>query len=95
VYPLSAMVKVGDTASDIKEGLNAGTWSVGVAGTGNGIGLSSNDFQSLDTEQQAERLRTSRMELQAAGAHYVIDTLAELPRVIDDVEARLSGASGA
>jgi phosphonoacetaldehyde hydrolase len=95
VYPLSAMVKVGDTASDIKEGLNAGTWSVGVAGTGNGIGLPSNEFQSLEPEQRSERLRKSRMELQAAGAHYVIDTLAELPRVIDDVEARLNGAGGA
>jgi phosphonoacetaldehyde hydrolase len=95
VYPLGAVIKVGDTASDIKEGLNAGTWSVGVAGTGNGIGMASNDFQSLDAEQKAERLRKSRMELQAAGAHYVIDTLAELPRVISDVEARLNGASGA
>jgi phosphonoacetaldehyde hydrolase len=93
VYPLSAMIKVGDTPSDIKEGLNAGTWSVGVAGTGNGIGLALNDFQSLEPEQQAERLRKSRLDLQAAGAHYVIDTLAQLPSVITDVEARLNGAT--
>lgn len=35
VYPLSAFVKVGDTPADIDEGRNAGTWTVGVYGTGN------------------------------------------------------------
>ena len=35
VYPMKAIVKVGDTVSDIEEGLNAGTWTVGVSGTGN------------------------------------------------------------
>jgi phosphonoacetaldehyde hydrolase len=34
-YPLNAFVKIGDTPSDIEEGRNAGTWTVGVAGTGN------------------------------------------------------------
>ena len=33
-YPLSAFVKVGDTHADIEEGLNAGTWTVGVSETG-------------------------------------------------------------
>jgi phosphonoacetaldehyde hydrolase len=94
VYPLSAMIKVGDTVADIKEGLNAGTWSVGVAGTGNGLGVAASEFQSLEPEQQAERLRKARMELQGAGAHYVIDTLEELPSVVSEVEARLNGAKG-
>jgi phosphonoacetaldehyde hydrolase len=35
VYPMKAILKVGDTVSDIHEGLNAGTWSVGVCATGN------------------------------------------------------------
>src|SRR5262245_24410895 len=30
IYPMEAFVKVGDTAADIEEGLNAGTWAVGV-----------------------------------------------------------------
>jgi phosphonoacetaldehyde hydrolase len=38
VYPMKAIVKIGDTVSDIEEGLNAGCWSVGVAGTGNCTG---------------------------------------------------------
>ena len=33
--PLWAMIKIGDTPSDIEEGLNAGMWTVGVTRTGN------------------------------------------------------------
>jgi phosphonoacetaldehyde hydrolase len=29
-------------------------------------------------------------ELRAAGAHYVIDTVADLPQVLDDIERRLA-----
>jgi phosphonoacetaldehyde hydrolase len=32
---MASAVKVGDTASDIEEGLNAGMWTVGVSATGN------------------------------------------------------------
>src|SRR5262249_6312451 len=32
---VAASVKVGDTVSDIQEGLNAGMWTVGVSDTGN------------------------------------------------------------
>ena len=39
VYPLEAIVKVYDTMNDLEEGLNAGTWSVAVAQTGNMIGV--------------------------------------------------------
>jgi phosphonoacetaldehyde hydrolase len=33
-----SMVKIGDTPSDIEEGLNAGMWTVGVTRTGNETG---------------------------------------------------------
>jgi phosphonoacetaldehyde hydrolase len=65
VYPMKAIVKVGDTVSDIEEGLNAGTWTVGVSATGN----------------------CSRQTLQDAGAHFVIDSVADLMPVIDKVES--------
>lgn len=95
VYPLGAVIKVGDTASDIKEGLNAGVWSVGVAGTGNTIGLPEADFRALNATEQTDKVRKGRRDLQAAGAHYVVDTLAELTSVISDVEARLQGKTSA
>lgn len=92
VYPLAAILKVGDTAADIEEGLNAGAWSVGVAITGNMIGLSERDFEALSSAQKQSRLAESRAKLTAAGAHYVIDTLGELPGVVAEIERYLKEA---
>jgi phosphonoacetaldehyde hydrolase len=95
VYPTSAIVKIGDTPADIQEGLNAGTWSIGVAGTGNGVGLSFNDFQNLSESERECRLTESRTELQRAGAHYVVDNLAEISAVIEEIELHLDSAPSA
>jgi phosphonoacetaldehyde hydrolase len=93
IYPMSAIVKAGDTPADIQEGLNAGAWSIGVAATGNAVGLSLEDFQKLTAAERESRLAAARLELQSAGAHYVIDTLAQLPAVLDDIDVRLQSAS--
>jgi phosphonoacetaldehyde hydrolase len=90
VHPLAAIAKIGDTPADIEEGLNAGVWSIGVAGTGNGIGLSFEAFQNLPVAEKESRLAVSRAELQRAGAHYVVDTLADISPVLDDIEIHLS-----
>lgn len=89
VYPSPAIVKVGDTPADIQEGLNAGCWSVGVAGTGNGIGLSFAQFQQLSSSERDTRLAEARAELRIAGAHYVIDSLRDVPSVLDNINALL------
>ncbi len=47
VYPLEACVKIGDTPSDIDEGRNAGMWTIGVAVTGNDVGLSEQEWSAL------------------------------------------------
>lgn len=86
VYPTRAVVKVGDTVQDIEEALNAGAWAVGVARTGNLIGLSLQEWQVLSTADQEARLQHARTTLLAAGAHHVIDTLAELPGLIGRIE---------
>jgi len=93
VSPLAALAKIGDTPADIQEGLNAGAWSIGVAGTGNAIGLSHAEFQALAPDERESRLTDARRELELAGAHYVVDTLAELDAVLDDINARLQSAS--
>lgn len=89
VYPLASLAKIGDTPADIEEGLNAGAWSIGVAGTGNGIGLSCEEFQALPPGERQSRRSKARRELEQAGAHYVIDALTELDPVLDDIDARL------
>jgi phosphonoacetaldehyde hydrolase len=92
VYPPVSIAKIGDTPADIQEGLNAGAWSIGVAGTGNGVGLSRNEFEMLPASERQSRLAVARDELERAGAHYVVDTLAELGAVLDDIDARLASA---
>ena len=93
VYPLSAIAKIGDTPADIREGLNAGAWSIGVAGTGNSIGLSADEFHALPQAERKSRLEAARGELQNAGAHYVVDSFDDLPAVLDEIDARLKAAS--
>jgi phosphonoacetaldehyde hydrolase len=93
VYPLAAIAKIGDTSVDIHEGLNAGAWSIGVAGTGSMIGLSLEDFQALSEAERESRLVEARAGLQKAGAHYVVDTLADVLVVLDDIDDRLKSTS--
>lgn len=55
VFPVEAVVKVGDTLIDIEEGLNAGTWTVGLSQTGNLMGLTKEEFTNLSDEDQPAR----------------------------------------
>ncbi len=48
VWPASAVVKVDDTAPGIAEGLAAGSWTAGVAMTGNALGLTAAELAGLD-----------------------------------------------
>ena len=92
VYPLASCVKVGDTPSDIEEGLAAGVWSVGVARTGNMIGLSEEEFSKLDSAEKSRRLQLAYKALGDAGAHFVIDSIADIHPVLDVIEARMRTA---
>jgi phosphonoacetaldehyde hydrolase len=83
VWPATAVVKVDDAAVGIAEGRSAGCWTVGVAASGNGVGLSAAALAALPIDERAARIATARADLLAAGAHVVIDTVADLPQVMD------------
>jgi phosphonoacetaldehyde hydrolase len=89
VYPPASFVKIGDTPVDIEEALNAGMWSVGVAATGNEIGLTQAEFDALGAVEREARVAGARSALLKAGAHYVIDRVAESDPVLDEIERRL------
>lgn len=89
IYPQEAMVKVGDTVSDIKEGLNAGMWSVGVVLGGSELGLSREEVSHMDLKLLDQKVLKARKHFRQAGAHYVIDTIGELEYVIQDINMRL------
>ena len=89
VYPMSACVKAGDTITDVEEGLNAGAWTVGFARSGNELGLSEKETEALNQRELAARSDGVYERMYRAGAHYVVDTIADLPAVLDSIEARL------
>lgn len=60
VYPPCAVAKAGDTPADIEEGLNAGVWTIGIAATGNAIGLALAEFENLPALEREQRLTRAR-----------------------------------
>src|ERR1700728_442892 len=90
IYPLFACVKIGDTESDIAEGMNAGMWTIGVTRSGNSIGLSEEDWLKLDPGEQKKLLACAEQELRAAGAHYTAETVAHALPLLDEIERRIA-----
>jgi phosphonoacetaldehyde hydrolase len=83
-------IKVDDTEVGIEEGINGGTWTVGVSVSGNAFGMAEADVKALPADEFAARREAAIGKLQAAGAHYVIDSVADLMPVVYDIEARLA-----
>jgi phosphonoacetaldehyde hydrolase len=90
VFPPAAVVKVGDTVPDIGEGRSAGAWSVGIVRSSSEVGCTAQEWAALPPPEQQRRLASCRGKLLAAGAHAVVETLAELPAVLDEFDARNS-----
>lgn len=90
LWPAAAIVKIDDTPPGIEEGRAAGSWSVGVATSGNLMGLSHDALLALPAEELQTRRQAASDALIAAGAHYVIDSIRDLPAVLDQIEARLA-----
>lgn len=87
---VSHCVKVDDAIPGIEEGINAGMWSVGLALSGNEFGATWEEYQTMSAEEIATHRERAAAKLYAAGAHYVVDTLADLPGVIAEINARLA-----
>jgi phosphonoacetaldehyde hydrolase len=90
VYPMQAMVKIGDTVSDIQEGLNSGMWTIGVTKTGNELGLSQAEVEALAPAELRRRLDLVESRLRGAGAHYVTESIASCPDIVTILNWRLS-----
>ncbi|MCP5518859.1 MAG: phosphonoacetaldehyde hydrolase [Verrucomicrobiales bacterium] len=90
IYPMAALVKVDDTLPGVEEGLNAGMWGVGLAKTGNEVGLTAQEIDALAPEERERRLTRARTRMRQTGAHYVIDGIWDLVPVLDDINRRLA-----
>ncbi len=89
IYPFEACVKFGDTVPDIHEGLNAGMWSVGLVMAGNEIGMSEEELKNKDPKVVGERRRKAYQKISQAGAHFISDSIADVPEILDKIDGCL------
>lgn len=84
------VVKVGDTASDIKEGVQAGVWSVGVVVGSSEMGLNEKEYQALAESEKAAVIDKTKQLFEQHGADFTIDTMAGLPALIEHINGLLA-----
>ena len=89
VHPFEAMVKIGDTLSDVAEGRNAGMWTVGLTRSGNELGLTEAQADALPREELAQRLSAIEGRMREAGAHFVVEGIWDCLAVIEDISRRV------
>jgi phosphonoacetaldehyde hydrolase len=90
VYPPAAVVKVGDTVTDIEDGRNAGCWSVGVIDSSNEMELTGAELDALKHRDRERRRRLVADRFLSAGAHAVVTELSALPEIIAALNTRLA-----
>jgi len=83
------VVKVGDTIADIQEGVHAKVWSIGIILGSNEMGLTEAETNALTGEQRQVLMEEVRARMYDAGAHYVLDSICELPACIEKINERL------
>ncbi|CAL4082981.1 unnamed protein product, partial [Meganyctiphanes norvegica] len=90
VSPIEAIVKVDDTVDGIREGLTAGCWTVGVAKTGNYVAATQEQLDTMPKHELEKKLQKAYTILQDVGCHYVIDSVKDLPEVINDINRKMA-----
>ncbi|MBA4409391.1 MAG: phosphonoacetaldehyde hydrolase [Bacteroidota bacterium] len=89
VFPLSQVVKIGDTVADIQEGINAGTWTIGLTKSGNEIGLSQAEAENADFVWLEEKIALAGRKLLNAGADYVAEGVWDCWPILEEIDERI------
>jgi phosphonoacetaldehyde hydrolase len=90
VSSVASCVKVDDTVAGIEEGLRAGMWTVGVVMTGNELGCTEAELDAMGPVERARLRAEGYARLHRAGAHVVVDGIAELPSLLEAVFGTVS-----
>jgi len=94
IYPPAACIKFGDTLVDVQAGRNAGMWSVGAAISGNMTGLSLADWNALSENERQTYREAAMQAMRTAGTHAVIDSIRDLPGLVDEINLILQEGGG-
>ena len=91
IQPIQSVIKVDDTVGGIGEGLNAGCWTIGVSRYSNYMDIDSLEHEgSLTAKAIEERHYKSKEKLLEAGAHYVVDSIAQVPPLLSLINGKLA-----
>ena len=90
ITDVARCIKFDDSVHGITEGLHAGMWTVGIAVTGNAVGLTEQEWLALGDKEQQTLTLAARQSLSTAGSHYIVDSLADAIPVIQAIEARVA-----
>jgi len=90
IYPLETIIKVGDTIADIKEGVNASMWSVGIIMGSSLMGMTKDDVSTCDVKKLEKKMKKIETALYNAGAHFVIKDMSYLIPLIDKINVLLN-----
>ncbi|MBW3087222.1 phosphonoacetaldehyde hydrolase [Bifidobacterium sp. 82T24] len=85
VSSVHAAAKVGDTLSDIREGKNAGVFTIGVVEGSSQLAMSQEEFEALSDAEKADARAKAKAAFTEAGADAVINTMAELPTLLAQI----------
>lgn len=88
VKDVRQVMKVGDTIVDIQEGLYAGCCTVGVVKGSSMVGLSEEEASNMRVNEFQLKIARVKAEMLSAGAHYVIESIADLPKLIETISKR-------
>jgi phosphonoacetaldehyde hydrolase len=64
-------------------------WSIGLAMSGNEIGLPRKEVQAMDPAERERKRRQAYARMYQSGAHHVVDSIADLMPCLDDIQARI------
>ena len=83
IQSVSQVIKVGDTISDIKEGKNAGVFTIGVVEGSSELALVQEEFERLDPDTKHKKIEEVKNKFLSAGADAVILDMRGLLKYIE------------
>ena len=86
VWPARACIKIDDAVVGVMEGREAGVFTIGVAASGNGVGLELQAFEGLDAADRHDKVRAAAQPLADAGADFVVASVADILALLPELE---------
>ena len=82
VYPMERVLVADDTPVGVEAARNAGAVAVGISLTGNMLGLTAEEAAALSPAKKADIIGPVEERFREAGAHYVVESVADLPGLL-------------